>query len=189
MMMSPGGRRGQPMFKIEGRGIFHRKSRLVAPTALSPADFRDVANQLGRKPIKARKSGLIAARKADRPETIETRWEGKESQNTAQAGDWIVTSLSPHGRVLRDSNGNENTYVIKAENFAKLYEPAAGTNEFGQLFKAKAMIEAIFLSGGFDVLAPWGQKQTAAAGYLVLNDGEVYGNNSETFEATHEVLH
>ena len=114
---------------------------------------------------------------------------GQGVAETAQPGDWIVTNLSPHGRVLRDSNGNENTYVIKAENFAKLYEPAAGTNEFGQLFKAKAMIEAIFLSGGFDVLAPWGQKQTAAAGYLVLNDGEVYGNNSETFEATHEVLH
>jgi hypothetical protein len=177
------------MFKIEGRGIFRRKSRLVAPTALSPADFRDVANRLGRRPIKARKIGFIAARKADQAETIETRWEGKESQNTAQPGDWIVTSLSPHGRVLRDTNGSQNTYVIKSENFAKLYEPAAGSNEFGQFFKAKRMIEAIFLAGGFDVLAPWGQKQTAAAGYLVLNDGEVYGNNAETFEATHEVLH
>ena len=49
--------------------------------------------------------------------------------------------------------------------------------------------EAIFLAGGFELFAPWGQKQTVAAGHLVLNAGEVYGNNAETFEATHKVLY
>jgi hypothetical protein len=177
------------MFRIESSGIFGHKSRLVAPTTLSPADFRRVADQLGRRPITARKIGYVAARQAERTEQIETRWEGRESQNTAQPGDWMVTSLSPQRGVLRDSGGHQNTYVIKAENFSRLYDPTTGRNEFGQVFKAKGTIEAVFLSGGFDVLAPWGQKQTAAAGYLVLNGGEVYGNNAQTFKATYEILH
>jgi hypothetical protein len=177
------------MFRIESSGIFGRKSRLIAPSMLSPADFRRVADRLGRRPITARKIGYVAARRAERTEKIDTCWEGRESQNTAQPGDWMVTNLSPQRSVLRDSNGHHNTYVIKAENFPRLYELTRGHNEFGQIFKAKGTIEAVFLSGGFDVLAPWGQKQTAAAGYLVLNGEEVYGNNAQTFKATYEILH
>jgi hypothetical protein len=177
------------MFTIENTGIFHTKNRLVTPTKLAQADFYKVADRIGRKPIKARKIGFVVARHADRLETIDTRWDGKETINTAQPGDWIVTNLSPDHEVLRDKDGHENIYVIKAEIFPDLYDAIGGENEFGRLFKAKKLVDAVYLSGGFDILAPWGQKQIARAGYLLLNGEEVYGNNASTFDATYEIMH
>jgi hypothetical protein len=177
------------MFTIESVGILRRKQRLVAPSQLAEAEFRKVADQVGRKAIKARKLGLVAARKAVMAEAIETRWEGKETTNTARQGDLIVTNLSPERKVLRDNKGNENTYVVESDTFPSLYESVGGQNEFGQIFKAKNTVDAIYLSGGFDILAPWGEKQTAREGYLLWNGRDVYGNNAETFDATYEVIH
>jgi hypothetical protein len=177
------------MFMIESKGIFHTKNRLVAPTKLAQADFYRVADRIGCKPIKARKIGFIAARKSDQLETIDTRWDGKETTNIAQPGDWIVTNLSADRDVLRDKDGHQNTYVIKAETFPNLYDAISGENEFGRFFKAKNLVDAVYLSGGFDILAPWGQKQVAGAGYLLLNGEDVYGNNASTFDATYEIMH
>jgi len=176
------------MFTIERRGFFCRRNRLVAPAALTSEDFREVANNLGRPVVRARKIGFVAARKAERQEAVVTNWNGQETSNTAEPGDWIVTSLSADRKVLRDSGGNANTYVIKADRFSTLYDPFSGSNEFGQLFKAKGVVDAVYLSGGFDIAAPWGQKQTSRAGYLILNGDEVYGNNKETFETTYQVV-
>ena len=175
-------------FTIERTGTLHDSCRLLAPSKLTRVDFFAVADRIGRQPIKARKIGLVAARSAQAVETIETRWIGKETSNTAQPGDWIVTSLSLDGEVMRDASGNENTYVIKAEIFPNLYESTAGENVFGRFFRAKNMVDALFLSGGFEILAPWGQKQTADAGYLLFNGEEVYGNNALTFEETYEIV-
>jgi hypothetical protein len=91
--------------------------------------------------------------------------------------------------VLRDNKGNENTYVVRSGTFPSLYEPVGGQNEFGQIFKATNTVDAIYLSGGFDILAPWGEKQIAGEGYLLWNGRDVYGNNAETFDATYEVIH
>jgi hypothetical protein len=168
------------MFTIENRGIFHRRKRLVAPTKLAEADFHEVANRIGRKPFKARKIGFVAARKAEDTQTVVTKWDGTESTNVARPGDWILTNLSTKRQVLHDKDGNTNTYVVRAETFTQLYEPMQGSNELGQFYN---------LSGGFDILAPWGQKQTAGTGYLMLNGGDVYGNNETTFAATYEVVH
>jgi hypothetical protein len=177
------------MFTIESKGLFHKKQRLIARTTLSQADFHKVADQIGRKPIKARKVGFVAARKAEQTETIETRWDGKESTDTARVGDWIVTNLTPDKEILRDKRGHENTYVIKAGTFPQIYDAVAGENEYGRFFKSKSVVEAVYLSGGFDVLAPWGQKQIAPVGYLLLNGEDVYGNNVRTFDATYEIVH
>src|SRR6185295_2488428 len=81
----------------------------VVMWSLVGAEFRKVADQIGRKTFKARKLGLVAARKAVKAETIETRWDGKETTNTTRPGDWIVTNLSPERKVLLDNKGNENT--------------------------------------------------------------------------------
>jgi hypothetical protein len=175
-------------FTIERTGTLHDKFRLLAPTKLTRVDFFAVADRIGHQPNKARKIGLVAARSTQAVETIETRWNGKETSNTAQPGDWIVTSLSLDGEVMRDAGGNENTYVIKAEIFSNLYESTIGENVFGRFFRAKNMVDALFLSGGFEILAPWGQKQTADAGYLLFNGEEVYGNNAITFEETYEIV-
>ena len=89
---------------------------------------------------------------------------------------------------MRDAEGHVNTYSIKAERFAELYEQTTGHTEFGAVFRAKGVVEALFLSGGFEIKAPWGETQRAEAGYLVLNGSEVYGNTREVFERSYAVF-
>lgn len=175
-------------FTLEQAGATSSAVRLVAPEKLERADFYKIAERLNVKPLSARKIGYVAGRKADTEETVVTKWNGKETTNTARPGDWIVTNMSADRDVLKDKDGNANTYVIKAETFPILYDPVSGENEFGRYFKAKSIVEAVHFPGGFDILAPWGQKQTAHDGYLLLNGKEVYGNNAETFEATYDIL-
>jgi hypothetical protein len=174
------------MFTIEKTGPRGDRPRLVAHAALSYADFQDIANQLGMQPVEARKTALIAARPAEKSERIDTQWNGSETVNTAQQGDWVATSLTTDGKVLRDAGGHANSYIIREADFPKLYAPAEGSNEFGRFHAARGTVTALHLSGGFDIVAAWGERQTAPDGYLVLSGTEVYGNNAETFAATYE---
>ena len=41
-------------------------ARLEADDKLTPADFAEIAEELGREPLRARKIGYVAARKADK---------------------------------------------------------------------------------------------------------------------------
>jgi hypothetical protein len=172
-------------WKLAGAG-----GRLESAKVLDPADFHAIAARGRIEPMRARKTGLIAARRATRAQTVETRWNGKETSNRAAAGDWIVTSLSPARKVLRDADGHKNTYVVPGSRFGDLYEPLRGKQiaRLGKVYRPKGIVTALRLSGGFDILAPWGERQTAAAGYLILNGADVYGNHAETFEATYEAL-
>jgi hypothetical protein len=164
------------------------RARLVSNERLQPMHFRAIAAELRRSPIRARKIGYVAARQAQRRETVETHWNGTETTNTAQPGDWIVTSLSPSQEVLRDREGSVNTYAIQADRFASLYEATSGRNEHGAIYRAKGMVDALRLPGGFDIVAPWGERQQAPDGYLILNGEEVYGNNVETFMSAYQEL-
>jgi len=139
-------------------------------------------------PVRARKKSLVAARKAERREKVDTHWNGQETTNTAHPGDFVVTSLAHNHTALRDRSGSINSYVIRAKTFAKLYASVPGGNKFGRFYAAVSVVTAIYFSGGFDILAPWGRRQRALKGYLLLNGNEVYGNNAETFEATYAVL-
>lgn len=161
------------------------KARLVSGEGLQPSDFRAIAVQLHQRPIRARKIGYVAARQAHRREAVETRWNGKETTNTAQPGDWIVTNLSPKQEPLRDREGSVDTYVITADRFPSLYEATGGRNVHGAIHRAKGEVEALRLPGGFDIVAPWGEQQQSPDGYLLLSGDEVYGNNAETFAATY----
>jgi hypothetical protein len=176
------------LFNIERKGFLGRRRRLVAEEELSSADFRIIAKELGASPLPARKIGLVSATRATRVAFVETRWNGKETRNTASPGDWIVTNLSPQGEILRDKSGHPNTYVIRAATFERLYEPAMGQTEFGSIYLPKGVVEAIHLSGGFEILAPWGQKRQSPDGYLLLYGAEVYGNDKNTFEATYAAV-
>jgi len=170
--------------------VIGAKGRLESKGALSAKDFQAIAATIGVAPVRARKTGLVAAKRAARGRTVETRWNGKETQNRARAGDWIVTSLSFERKVLRDGEGSQNTYVIAGDRFGELYE-AAGTRtvaRLGAVYRPKGIVSALHLSGGFDILAPWGERQTGRSGYLILNGEDVYGNNAETFQGTYEVL-
>jgi hypothetical protein len=172
------------MFKVNTKAA--GGPRLTSATKLTPDDFRAVAAQVGMPPFAARKSGLISAVVAKRDKRVETRWNGKETANTAQRGDRIVTNLDARGKPLIDRDGNHNVYVIKADIFDKLYELAETPDIVVATYRARGTVQAIELPGGFDILAPWGETQLADRGYLILNGADVYGNNAETFEATYE---
>ena len=176
------------MFTIEKTGAKADKHRLVAEAVLSAVDFHAIADQLGTRPLKARKTALIAALPATAGERIETHWNGSETVNTAKPGDWVATSLTADGGVLRDRDGNANRYIIPGTGFPRLYSPVEGSNEFGRFHAARGTVAALHLSGGFEILAQWGERQTAPDGYLMLSGSEVYGNNAETFAATYEVV-
>ena len=169
------------MYRIDGT-----RPRLIAPQTLTPGSFHRIAADLGVTPFRARKIANVAARRANIPERVETRWNVKESEDVAAVGDYVVTSLSRDGRPLRDDDANFNTYVIRAARFPELYESAEGTSPFGCIYKVRALIEAFLIVGGFEILAPWGETQRAETGYLILNGSEVYGNAAETFEATYD---
>jgi hypothetical protein len=173
------------MFEIVSRG---GRPRLEADARLTPADFAAIAVQLGRKPSRARKVGCVAARKAATRESVETRWNGKETTNTAEAGDYVVTSLSPQRRPLRDAKGELNIYVITAARFTDLYQATGEEIALGPVYSAKGVVSALPLPGGFDIVAPWGERQTGADGYLLMNGAEVYGAGAEAFEATYEAI-
>lgn len=175
-------------FVIERTGPGGKDARLVTSRKLERPDFFKVATALGQKPMPARKTGFAAARMATGSETIETLWNGKETTNTAKAGDWIVTNLNVDKKPILDGGGNANTYVVTPEKFSLLYEENEGENEFGRIYKPKSIVDVILFPGGFDIIAPWGERQKADAGYLVLNGRDVYGNNSETFDATYEIV-
>jgi hypothetical protein len=163
------------------------KERIKADTLLTPADFAHVAAELGQRPMRARKIGYVAARRATVREVIETYADGKETSNTAQPGDFIVTNLAPDRSPLIDRDGRTNVYVVAAEKFPVLYEPTAETSAHGAVCRAKGLVSALALPGGLDILAPWGERQTATDGYLVLNGDEVYASSTAAFEVTYEV--
>jgi hypothetical protein len=167
------------MFEIETSGVRKIKHRLVAGTILKRSDFKRISTRLGTVGIRARKVAFVAARTARHREHITTHWNGKETTNSARPGDFIVTTLTRRRTVLRDKRGNPNQYVIKARTFRKLYGTAPGKNRFGKFFQSRR---------GFDIMAPWGQRERARRGYLLLNGNTVYGNNAQTFEATYNLL-
>jgi hypothetical protein len=178
-------KRPAPVFEIDRN---ERGDRLKANAVLKPADFESIARKIGRPPLRARKIGYVAARKAARSEVVETRWSGKETTSTARAGDFVVTNLSPQRQPLRDDEGHMNVYVIVADRFPNLYEPAAETSDLGAIYRAKGVVSALQFTGGFDIAAPWGSRQAASDGYLLCNGEEVYGSSKEAFEATYEAV-
>lgn len=162
-------------------------ARVVSEAVITPSDFQKLASQLGDQPMRASKVGFVAARRAQVAERITTLWNGTETENVAQPGDWIVANLSASREPLRDRSGNLNIYVISADRFPGLYEQAGELTPLGRVYTAKSTVLALRFSGGFDIMTPWGERQTAEDGYLILNDGDVYGNNSETFNATYQI--
>ena len=149
------------MFTISNRGWVRYRPHLYSSSKLEKADFQSIARTIGQRPFAARKVAMVAARQASAVEPVETRWNGKESSDVAQPGDWIVTSLTRERRVMRDKAGSVNTYVIRSERFPELYARATGTTESGDIYSAiGGEVQGLTLRGGFDIQAPWGERQT-----------------------------
>ncbi|MFN0218256.1 MAG: hypothetical protein ACKVP4_05520 [Hyphomicrobium sp.] len=176
------------MFSLKRVGRTVASPRLISTETLTPTDFSKLSKDLGAAPLKARKSGFVSARAAKQRQTIETLWNGKETTVPAEPGDMIVTNMNADREILRDAGGNANTYVIRAARFPELYERATGNTDFGEIYRARGVVEALFVPGGFEIMAPWGEMQRADSGYILKSGDEVYGNNKETFEKTYEVL-
>ena len=160
-------------------------ARLKADAVLTPQEFQEIATWLKQRAFRARKTGLVAARTALQTEQVETRWNGKETKNTARPGDRIVTSLDVTGTPLVDRDGHRNVYVIKPETFVATYEITDVRYELGPTYRSLAEVHALHFPGGFEIVAPWGETQRAADGYLLLNGADVYGNNADTFRQTY----
>lgn len=162
--------------------------RYISDAPPTPAEFEAAAKRFGRPIGRFRKIAPVGARRARRRQTVETRWDGRETNNVAAPGDWIVTALTPAGAPLKDSAGALNRYVLSPERFAALYRRGRGSGAYGAVFRPVGEVRAFYLAGGFDIEAPWGARQRAARGYLLRNGDEVYGNHADTFVATYRRL-
>lgn len=179
-------------FKIESAGNPAGLPRLVSATKLSPDDFLAIADALGSRPVRAKKTGFVSARRSAVQTEIETRWNGRESSITAEPGDWIVTNMTSKRELMRDGQGCLNVYAIRAAAFPSLYVQDGGTTPEGDVYRAISEVDVIALPGGFEIVPPWakipGDIQSSDAGYLILSRGEVYGNAKETFDSTYEFI-
>jgi hypothetical protein len=177
-----------PRFAIERVPAGDGPPRLVATDRLERVDFEDIAEALRAEVTTARKTGFVAGRLAEQDERVAARWQGADRSSLARKGDWIVTNLSPAREVVTDRDGNPDLYVIKSETFPLLYERAEGESEHGALFASTSVLDVIELAGGFDIVAPWGERQMAEEGYLVMNGRDVYGIEAGAFKASYEML-
>ncbi|MFO1428627.1 MAG: hypothetical protein U1F76_00575 [Candidatus Competibacteraceae bacterium] len=163
-----------------------KDSRLISTVPLTVEDFERIARDLGCD--KRRKIGFVAALTAATPTRVITYRKGKETENIAQPGDFIVTNLLPQTlNPLTNDKGQPDQYVIRANRFSELYSRLEGKeSEFGPIFKAKSTVKAIYFPNGFDIVPPWGGQQVAAEGYLFLNGTEVYGCEAQACHETYE---
>ena len=166
--------------------------RLICQARLDArSDFEDIVRALSAfkcKVFRARKISFVAARQATAAEAVETRYNGRESQNTAKPGDWIVTNMDEARNIIRDAENCANTYVIQPDAFARLYARSSGSSPFGDVYKAKGVVDAIEVAGGFDIVAPWGERQQGPGGYLLRNGDDVYGIHKDAFNRTYEIV-
>jgi hypothetical protein len=181
-----GSRGSDQGYKLERAGTNGADMRLTTSDVLSPVQFHTLASELGVQPLRVRKVGYVSARPATHVQTVQTLWNGKETVGQANVGDFIVANLDRDKNVLRDKDGNANIYVIAADRFGELYGRDAGDTAYGDVYKARAAVEAIYFARGFEIMAPWGELQRAASGYLMCNGKDVYGNHKDTFDATYE---
>jgi hypothetical protein len=178
-----------PAEEIGPGGVtFAPGGRIVAARRLDAQAFRDTARGLGAAIGRYRKTAKVAAQPAAERQTVITHWNGEETRNIAESGDMLVTTLNADGSPALDTDGHVNTYVIGPARFEALYRAAgepAPQPEYGALFEARGEVEAFLAPGGFEIMAPWGEMERAASGYIVLNGEDVYGVAGEVFAQTY----
>lgn len=139
-----------------------------------------------------RKKTLVEAKPAEGGEKVVTvTKEGKETENTAGAGDFIV----------RNRSSAKETYVVKEGPFRKKYREVEPLPKGYALYRAVGYIHALELDEAilkelqmdtpFHFMAAWGQPMIAKAGdYLVIPESqdEVYRIARQEFWETYEAI-
>lgn len=133
----------------------------------------------------------IHAHLAKGSEVITTVVDGKEeTQNTANAGDYIVKNLI----------GSEEIYIVPKEKFPQLYHFSKNIDDTWDEYIPKGQVKALEVTpkllalleqtSPFSILAPWGEEQRVEANdYLAtpLNkQNEIYRIAHSAFEETYE---
>ncbi len=107
----------------------------------------------------------------------------KETTNkNLNVGDFLVTN---------QINGYDNSYVVSAEKFKKLYNPTEENN----IFEPKEDIKKVYqVAENVKFEAPWGEKiDLYKGGYIVAenntpDNNQFYGINKEEFDATYSII-
>ena len=155
------------------------------------AIIRDLATR-GSSLFQAVKAAPVAARQIpeeSRDILVRTCINGSETINTAKPSDWIVTSLDIDARPMQDRQGMKNVYVVKDDRFHTIYDLSAHSTEDGIIChpKGEKPIDVLAFPGGFDIVAPWGERQQASSGVIVRKAGDVYGIHIEAFQKTYRI--
>jgi hypothetical protein len=141
--------------------------------------------------LRAKKTKPVDARPARDGEVVVTviAGEGKETQNTAGAGDWVVRNRSTAGR---------EEYIVKADKFRERYEstgkPATkdGWREFRPLGKVVRFFVVKPEHGEFTFTAPWGEPMVAKPGDAIVQDptrpDDIYRVAAASFACTYDVV-
>ncbi len=116
-----------------------RCSRLCRPVGGGDGDARLVADAVLSAPISGAlprgrrrpahagpQDRLRRGQKGPERQAVETRWNGRETTNTATRRRLDRDQSDAREKPLRDREGHLNVYVIAAEQFASLYEPTGG---------------------------------------------------------------
>ncbi len=139
----------------------------------------------------AKKTRPVDARPARAGEVVVTviLGEGKETQNTANAGDWVVRNRCTAGR---------EEYIVTADKFRERYESTGkpptedGWQEFRPLGKVVRFFVVKPEHGEFTFTAPWGESMIAKPGDAVVQDptrpDDIYRVAAASFACTYEVI-
>ena len=161
--------------------------RLEADAVLTPADFLNHRQEswVARLFAPARSASSRRGRPRNR------RWSrpagtARKAIDTARAGDWIVTNLSPQQEALRDREGHANTYVIAGRAVRRAF---TSRREDATSSAPSTAPRALSKQSGCPAAStswrPGESGRPSPTGYLLSTVTEVYGNNAETFRATY----
>lgn len=129
-----------------------------------------------------KKQGQVNARRAEAGEAITTTLKSgaKETENTAQEGDYIVT------------NPDGEQYIISEQKFVSRYE----TSDEDGVYNAKGYCRAIKNPFGrpIEIMASWGSPQSGDENCLIADtcdengktDGEPYLIEADAFTNTYK---
>ena len=125
------------------------------------------------------KKGEVIARLATPGEHIITMTkDGKETENTAKEGDFVV----------RNSTRAQEEYILTPDKIAKRYTPAGPGPDGWQRYKATGTVRGIQYNGEpTSFMASWGEMMALKPGDMIVTpDGsEIYRIARQEFEETY----